>query len=138
MNEIKLLPCPICGEEALECKTKVICSKCTCTVYGRNINIARKLWNTRKPIERIAERVHDITKVYLDARNPEESAYVVRKMDVINIVKEEGGTECVVMDIKKELEKIITHHETICSNLIGGYEYKQLTKELRELLNKYK
>ena len=52
-----------------------------------------KKWNTRKPMERIAERVHDITKVYLDARNPEESAYVVRKMDVINILKEEGGIE---------------------------------------------
>lgn len=42
------------------------------------------------------------------------------------------------MNIKKELEEIVTHHETICSNLIGGSEYKRLTKELRELLNKYK
>ena len=47
----------------------------------------------RKLMERIVERVHDITKVYLDARNPEESAYVVRKMDVINILKEEGGID---------------------------------------------
>ena len=87
MNEIKLLPCPICGEEALECKTKVICSKCTCTVYGRNIDIARKLWNTRKPMEWILTRLEE-------ASFPASfgiTELVVLKERAIAIAKEVGG-----------------------------------------------
>lgn len=109
MSDIKLLLCPFCGGEAytytatnVENGVKgkcwlVHCKKCGLN-YPHSIKCyieseAIEQWNTRKPMERIAERVHDITKVYLDARNPEESAYVVRKMDVINILKEEGGIE---------------------------------------------
>lgn len=36
-----------------------------------------------------------------------------------------------------ELEELVNHHESVCSNLIGGYEYKRLVAELRELLHKY-
>lgn len=88
MSEIKLLPCPFCGGEALECKTKVICSKCTCTVYGRNIDIARKLWNTRKPLERIIEKLENLRA------KPTETVYdTVLIGSVIEIVKEVGGIE---------------------------------------------
>lgn len=40
------------------------------------------------------------------------------------------------MELRKELEEIVKKHEEICAHLIGGFEYKELTKELRELLNK--
>ena len=107
-NKIKLLPCPFCGGEALECKTKVICSKCTCTVYGRNIDIARKLWNTRKPMERIMERLEERTDFLKDCTKygnknakQQEHSYSTMMMyevadlveDLIDFVKEEGGIE---------------------------------------------
>lgn len=38
--------------------------------------------------------------------------------------------------IKKELEELVKYHEDICSDLIGGFEYKELVAELRELLNR--
>lgn len=40
--------------------------------------------------------------------------------------------------IIKELKELVKHHEDICSNLIGGFEYKELVAELRELLNRNK
>jgi len=42
------------------------------------------------------------------------------------------------LTIEKELEEIVTHHEEICSNLIGGFEYKRLVAELRDLLKRHK
>lgn len=121
MSEIKLLPCPICNGEVkialFGCGGEEWYSitrfddeenSCQCRLFmesekffaedDESVKEKHKQdlinrWNTRKPMERIVERVHDITKVYLDARNPKESAYVVRKMDVINILKEEGGIE---------------------------------------------
>ncbi len=38
--------------------------------------------------------------------------------------------------LREELEELVKHHENICSNLIGGYEYKCLVKELKELLDR--
>lgn len=40
--------------------------------------------------------------------------------------------------LRKELEELVIHHEEICSKLIGGFEYKRLVAELRELLNNNK
>lgn len=100
MSEIKLLPCPFCDAELKrwDYMPSVFFEHPYngCILSGKKVLESEhdiNAWNTRKPMGRIAERVHDITKVYLDARNPEESAYVVRKMDVINIIKEEGGIE---------------------------------------------
>ena len=104
MSKIKLLPCPFCGGEAIECKTKVICSECTCTVYGRNIDIARKLWNTRKPMERIIEQLehekqedNELLKFHCDNGTKSMEGLYVGKVnafkDAIMIVKEEGVVE---------------------------------------------
>ena len=44
-----------------------------------------------------------------------------------------------VLDLTvEELEELVIHHEEICSKLIGGFEYKRLVAELRELLNNNK
>ena len=40
--------------------------------------------------------------------------------------------------LRNKLEELVTRHEEICSNLIGGFEYKRLVAELRELLNSNK
>ena len=85
MSEIKLLPCPFCGGEAMECKTKIICKDCTCTVYGVNLEVARKIWNTRKPMERIIEKLGKLP--YAD-----DDGFVWLE-DASDIVKEEGGIE---------------------------------------------
>ena len=89
MSEIKLLPCPFCGGKALECKTKIICKDCTCTVYGANLDKAKKNWNTRKPMERIIERLEEQMPISW------KFDYIGGKKDgiveAIEIVKEEGG-----------------------------------------------
>lgn len=38
--------------------------------------------------------------------------------------------------LKEDLKEIVERHEEVCSHLIGGFEYKKLVAELRELLNK--
>lgn len=102
MSEIKLLPCPFCSGEALECKTKIICSECSCTVYGRNIDIARKLWNTRKQMERILERLEkrkkQLEELYKSGYGTtierlQCNDFLITTENDIRIVKEEGGIE---------------------------------------------
>lgn len=59
MNNEKLLPCPFCGGKALikkyEYLTQVFCFRCGASIPAAWYKKAVKAWNTRKPIERIAE-----------------------------------------------------------------------------------
>lgn len=98
MSEIKLLPCPFCGRKAELRYNKdgfayILCANDGC--YARtdgclNENEASRLWNTRKPMERIIERLEEsadqcikIGDVYgFSATN-----------EAIFVVKEEGGIE---------------------------------------------
>lgn len=68
MSEIKLLPCPCCNGEAEfnEIGTQINCKECGLTLdvsecYEQGFSNARdtmiKKWNTRKPMERIVERL---------------------------------------------------------------------------------
>ena len=58
MAEIKLLPCPFCGEEArryyghTDCYG-ITCKKCSAKIYGyANKASATRAWNTRTPTEK--------------------------------------------------------------------------------------
>ena len=99
MSEIKLLPCPFCGydyaqiEHDKEGWVYVQCHKSGCmarTDGCLNEDEASRLWNTRKPMERIIERLEEsadqcikIGDVYgFSATN-----------EAIFVVKEEGGIE---------------------------------------------
>ena len=75
MSEIKLLPCPFCGGEA-EVKFKFVtynhdchrtdfyvrCKKCDCQTgaWVDSEEVAGRIWNTRKPMQEILERLEDL------------------------------------------------------------------------------
>ena len=104
MSEIKLLPCPFCGGEAhieehkfWDEKAKgfpvqtygVVCDNC-CSMswqHYRHKEKAIEQWNTRKPMERIAEQIE-----FLEHRTIDGVPYI-NMNDAIEIVKEEGGIE---------------------------------------------
>ena len=106
MSEIKLLPCPFCGGEArLQRKGKkreyyVICKKCGCRTpyYKYQFSSNEKLreeaiatWNTRKPMERIIERLEEEATAYED--NFGELIDCIPEHIAIEIVREESGIE---------------------------------------------
>jgi hypothetical protein len=113
MSEIKLLNCPFCGGEAeieehkfwnditrsFDIKTYgVKCQKCSTGGFQfyRLENDAIIHWNTRKPMERINERLEDkLDKTYLQTHLykhfVEGEQYALD--EAIEIVKEEGGIE---------------------------------------------
>ena len=129
MSEIKLLPCPFCGGEAsltkknriiVEGKTErechVHCNKCnaraervlykSCSTTEMAHELARKLWNTRKPMERILTRLEEYNqseddfKKIIDTNREIPNPTVSRTIGrieafnkAIEIVKEEGGIE---------------------------------------------
>lgn len=80
--------CPFCGGEAEVCGYYFIqCTKCgSSTLTHTNREEAIKAWNTRKPMERIVERLGKIKDIAWD----EEYQIVC---DVIEIVKEVGGMD---------------------------------------------
>lgn len=123
MSETKLLPCPICDKEVSVAlmggeqiqwwsitrgigKEK---DRCTCRFFFESLSFspddpqeekeAKKQrmierWNTRKPIERIAERLEEVkTKGYVTGitANPYEFGACNAMDRAIAIVKEEGG-----------------------------------------------
>jgi Lar family restriction alleviation protein len=101
MSKIKLLPCPFCGGEAEIISScffgwdkQIICKKCgastryLCGVTpSQATKNAVKKWNTRKPMERIAEQIE-----FLEHRTIDGVPYI-NMNDAIEIVKEEGGIE---------------------------------------------
>ena len=107
MSEIKLLPCPFCGGEAelnrtifkgremysVSCKHKFDCTIGT-TFLRESKEEAIKLWNTRKPMERIIERLGELEKFH--ARRTGSQRHLDHAhafLQAIEIVKEEGGIE---------------------------------------------
>ena len=71
-DDIKLLPCPFCGGEAILDKEDIFCDQCHLSMriddrlYNReaeNYEEARTQaiedWNTRKPIDRIVEQLQE-------------------------------------------------------------------------------
>ena len=120
MSETKLLPCPFCDGEAEFYRTTtrqnfrwsdcvgVRCKTCGASygtvLYDARIHAndeeyyeAEKAWNTRKPLERIVERLEEAINYVNEAAMTADEAdfYPLGKesgiMDAIKIVKEEGG-----------------------------------------------
>ena len=112
-NETKLLSCPFCGGEAVTAEmynTKlkklfpiVKCLDCECrTPMTETFEEAIAVWNTRKPMERILEKLNERIEHHVklvnyemnmgtivDVERHEEAIKATDK--AIEIVKEEGG-----------------------------------------------
>ena len=118
VSEIKLLPCPFCGGEAVVCNGSneivgnqylIRCKGLNCTVrpkteWYESLDEATRHWNTRKPIERIIERLEEKLEMHKSIRDGYEDSlgsvprYVQDKAvevcnKILNIVKEVGGIE---------------------------------------------
>ena len=96
MSEIKLLRCPFCGGEAellkgqCEIDNYVMCLECRSKTKLYNTKAsAIKAWNTRKTLDRIAERLEDETIALEDDYG--DFVECIPKEIAIEIVKEEGG-----------------------------------------------
>ena len=97
MSEIKLKPCPFCGRKAELRYNKdgfayILCANDGC--YARtdgclNENEASRLWNTRKPMERIISRYTELMPIQFNGFGKT----LITLEDAINVVKEEGGIE---------------------------------------------
>lgn len=99
MGEIKLLPCPFCGEveevELIKCNGSwsVICFRCDISSnYYEKPQQAIKKWNTRKPMERILERLEELKKSP-KVESPYNNGWETSAECSIHIVKEEGGID---------------------------------------------
>lgn len=113
----KLMPCMCCGSDSIyktfeydNIGTEIPIIFCnTCKIVFRVENDSPylsdketykylaektvKAWNTRKPVERILERLEEMLKAYETQSvllSDSEKAF----MKAIEIVKEEGGIEC--------------------------------------------
>lgn len=102
MNEIKLLKCPFCGGEAKIDKTITNTVSVECTVCHASSRIilctegdieqkAIKVWNTRKPMENIVERLEEVSFPDIDENYADDGQQMLFLHDAIEIVKEEGG-----------------------------------------------
>jgi Lar family restriction alleviation protein len=108
MSEIKLLPCPFCGGEAkLNERYRegvanrkmywVSCRKCGVkqpyhSLAGyRKVVGAIKAWNTRKPVERILERLEEEKGILFDENGKvlTQEDYFIDIDEAIEIIKEE-------------------------------------------------
>lgn len=117
MSEIKLLPCPFCGGEAIintiephkhqtpfgglmpdyEGETFIECVYCSCGISAETEAEAIKKWNTRKPMERIIEQLEAEKKKnendYASGKGTVRPFYSARGIgEAIEIVKK-GGIE---------------------------------------------
>ena len=102
MSDIKLLPCPFCGGEAEVFTSDEIgylgndgytvkCGSCICgTGHYKDRQRAIEMWNTRKPMERIVEKLEEKADEAHDGYNP-VIAQTFRR--AIEIVKEGGKHE---------------------------------------------
>ena len=114
MSEIKLLSCPFCGGEAILRDCSILgweanCKDENCIGYTTSIKYqtqeeAIEKWNTRKPMERIVER---LKKERIEMKEEREEAIEyedeqivfatnnqIRAFDYsLRVIKEEGGLE---------------------------------------------
>lgn len=99
MRELK--KCPFCGGEARlmkfpKCERKyvVICENEQCMASVGNYSYSKEkaieAWNTRKPIDRIVERLEEEYKTY-NSNSYEDDFIAQGVMIAIEIVSEEGG-----------------------------------------------
>lgn len=103
MSEIKLLPCPFCGGEARlrgeryfqpNVRRNVICKECfSNSGWYKTDEEAIKAWNTRKPMERIIERLEEEKERKISATKTEINLRKAHFKKAIEICKEEGGIE---------------------------------------------
>ena len=110
MSEIKLLPCPFCGGEAslkrdqkddfveysVGCYNRgCVCAAHTYCYYDKEEAI--RDWNTRKPMERIVERLEETRSDRIEVVHKTMDTFVDGQISGIEyatkIVKEEGGIE---------------------------------------------
>ena len=105
MSEIELLPCPFCGGEAYLYEDKkcdiysVGCKNCCdiepITRVCESKEEAIKLWNTRKPMQEIVERLEEVKEERMEVAQhtldlvPDGQVWGLRK--AIEICKEVGG-----------------------------------------------
>ncbi len=97
MSEIKLLPCPICNGKAnienVFGRNGVICEDCDLMYRGKyeeSVEEVVKKWNTRKPMERIIEKLEDKKWGTSEWRDKWRDEIIG---ECIEVVKEEGGIE---------------------------------------------
>ena len=104
MSEIKqrLLPCPFCGGEAefpIRDGSWLWCKECGAeTSYCYTREEAIEKWNTRKPMERIIERLEECEEELkgLQYKSVNSYGYYNQRKGIElakDIVKEEGGIE---------------------------------------------
>lgn len=104
MSEKKLLPCPFCGgQKVIETYHAfvpvLLCGDCGAmmTIPMANFSTSYKKilvekWNTRKPMERIVERLEKLQEEYM---YPDYDDYIAGQYDgvreALTVVLEEGG-----------------------------------------------
>ena len=108
MSDIKLLPCPFCGGKFEEinntsCKQgdnwlwSTECMECGLFIEDKDKENLIKRINTRKPMERIIERIENARQKYQrlvkEQGEKEDEAINILFRGMMNIVKEEGGIE---------------------------------------------
>ena len=100
MSEIKLLPCPFCGNDNIDFwdtenedfPYQIVCLGCfNGTDECVTKEVAIKRWNTRKPTERIVERLEEKRDESMYQHKFDD--YFDGIIDSITIVRGEGGIE---------------------------------------------
>lgn len=100
MSDERLKPCPFCGGEAKvaheyteEWKLEyVMCFRCGCsTPSAISEDTVIQIWNTRKPMERIVEKLEGKFVSTWDCGY--EGGYKDAIVDAIKIVKKGGGVD---------------------------------------------
>lgn len=108
-SDKRLLPCPFCGGEAVltkglcELDNYIVCVSCrTRTKFFNTKGSAITAWNTRKPMERILERLEEyrddfVDDIYEELRDDSDNLRANRIIgrfdEAIRIVKEEMEVE---------------------------------------------
>ena len=101
-NDKRLLSCPFCGGEAkyIEDKDFFVSRFVTCTKCGietrRNYlrkDLAIKDWNTRKPMERIVDRLQECKFVTSIGNDIISRNKFIAYNGALNIVRKEGGVD---------------------------------------------
>lgn len=82
----RLKPCPLCDGEAEWKNGHIICKKCGLSFRAFSYDLTNKKWNTRKPMDRIVEKLEALPDVNSDYWN---TTYLIDREDVIEIVKGE-------------------------------------------------